>query len=262
MATEANAVQILQARLEAEGGSAPITSLSVKVKWGQHDLQGFGHIRKFLSKHHEVFNLEGSSVALVKSIGTGPGTAPKTTSKFAPQPPPASLAPVEALKRSAERDGPMGTGRPSPSKIPRLNEDSTVLDPADVSEHGDLNGASVKGRNGFDFDFAPGAEVHSKATLLATAKTASRAAKVATRAPSIPPIAPIAPTPKGTAKVKEVKEVKDESLTDPTDAKSLAKEPPPWHTQRALSRAVGATPRQDCKDGWGTEKTYTARCDN
>ena len=82
MATEANAVQILQARLEAEGGSAPITSLSVKVKWGQHDLQGFGHIRKFLSKHHEVFNLEGSSVALVKSTGTGPETAPKTTSKF------------------------------------------------------------------------------------------------------------------------------------------------------------------------------------
>lgn len=245
MATEANAVQILQARLEAEGGSAPITSLSVKVKWGQHDLQGFGHIRKFLSKHHEVFNLEGSSVALVKSTGTGPETAPKTTSKFAPQPPPASLAPVEAPKRSAERDGPMGPVRPSPSKIPRL-DDSTVLDPAaDVAEHGDLNGASVKGRNGFDFDFAPGAEAQTQATLLATAKTASRAVKVTTRAPSIPPIAPIAPTPKGTAKVKEVKEVKDESLADPTDAKSLAKEPPPWHTQRALSRAVGATPRQD-----------------
>ena len=142
----------------------------------------------------------------------------------------------------------MGPVRPSPSKIPRL-DDSTVLDPAaDVAEHGDLNGASVKGRNGFDFDFAPGAEAQTKATLLATAKTASRAVKVTTRAPSIPPIAPIAPTPKGTAKVKEVKEVKDESLADPTDAKSLAKEPPPWHTQRALSRAVGATPRQDCKD--------------
>ena len=63
---ESQAVQILQARLEAEGGSASITSLSVKVKWGQHELQGFGHIRKFLSKHDEFFTLEGSSVLLVK----------------------------------------------------------------------------------------------------------------------------------------------------------------------------------------------------
>lgn len=64
---ESQAVQILQTRLEAEGGSAPITSLSVKVKWGQHELQGFGHIRKFLSKHDEFFTLEGSSVLLVKA---------------------------------------------------------------------------------------------------------------------------------------------------------------------------------------------------
>lgn len=106
-------MQLLQSRLEAEGGSAPITSLSVKVKWGQHDLQGFGHIRKFLSRHHEVFSLEGSSVALVSAPD-----APKTTSKFPPKVPPATLAPSpkEAPKRSAEtEDG-------ASSKFARLND--------------------------------------------------------------------------------------------------------------------------------------------
>lgn len=193
MATEEKAVQLLQSKLEAEGGSAPVTSLSVKVKWGQHDLQGFGHIRKFLSKHHEVFSLEGSSVALVSAPD-----APKTTSKFPPKVPPASLAPSpkEAPKRSAE------TEADGASKIARLN------------------------------DFADGkAREGVKATLMATAKTAPRA-KVTTREIG----APVA---------KERKSL-DPQIEHQDDSKRKEEPPAPWHTQRALTRALqGATPRQD-----------------
>ena len=230
MVTEAKAVQILQARLEAEGGSASITSLSVKVKWGQHDLQGFGHIRKFLSKHHEVFSLEGSSVALaslVKSVADpAREEAPKTTSKSAPQTAPVGLAPSvapslapspkEAPKRSAETES-SALGE-APSKIQRgqrLNEGEGLS-----QSHGNLNGTA-----------------NAKAS---TAKTAVRAsAKVTAKAPLI------APTPKGSAKVKDPlgSREKDENIEN----SDLAKEPPPWHTQRALTRAV-ATPRQDLSD--------------
>ena len=250
MATEATAVQILQTRLEAEGGSAPITSLSVKVKWGQHELQGFGHIRKFLSKHHEVFTLEGSSVALVKSVAIAPQTVPKTTSKFAPKAPPTSLAPSPKefpLKRSsAETDA-------SLKKVARTSRE-------DVNGTG-TSQTSARGRNidSGEMEVIPvdstGSGRSTRATLLATAKTAPKvAAKIGSKV--------IAPTPKGTANVAKIKEAKDtkdgkfdgdakdEGSSDARDAakSGVAKEPAPWHAQRALTRAamqVGPTARQD-----------------
>eukprot|EP00930_Biecheleria_cincta_P045668 TRINITY_DN31474_c0_g1_i1.p1 TRINITY_DN31474_c0_g1~~TRINITY_DN31474_c0_g1_i1.p1 ORF type:complete len:721 (-),score=135.25 TRINITY_DN31474_c0_g1_i1:67-2199(-) len=86
---EAKAVQILRDVLEsAEGKAQIITSLSVKVKWGQCELGGLGHIRRFLMKYPEVFNLDGTTVTLLQSGGD---TAPKTTSKSAPKAPPDSL---------------------------------------------------------------------------------------------------------------------------------------------------------------------------
>jgi len=106
---ERKALQILKDGLESEGGAALIPSFSVKVKWGQHDLQGLGNIRKFLAKYPELFSLEGSTVTLSQSL-LRKDEAPKTTSKSAPKAPPSSLG-----RRRLAEDIEEGQG----SKMPR-----------------------------------------------------------------------------------------------------------------------------------------------
>lgn len=56
---------ILRKELETSNGVAPMSSLSVRVKWGQGDLAQLGNFRTFLKKYPEVFQLESNTVHLV-----------------------------------------------------------------------------------------------------------------------------------------------------------------------------------------------------
>lgn len=55
---------ILRKELDSSGGNAPMSSLSVRVKWGQGELAQLGNFRTFLKKHPEVFKLESNTVHL------------------------------------------------------------------------------------------------------------------------------------------------------------------------------------------------------
>merc|ERR1712150_120918 len=63
-ALEVTAVKIVQKELVALGGKEALSSLSVRVKWGQNDLAQLGPFRKFLSKFTEIFKLENNVVHL------------------------------------------------------------------------------------------------------------------------------------------------------------------------------------------------------
>ena len=204
---ETKAVQILQARLEEEGGSASITSLSVKVKWGQHELQGFGHIRKFLSKHHEVFSLDGSSVTLVKTSDKGQ----KTTSKSSPTKPPATIS-QDAQKRVWVADA-------GPNKAARINPQTEQTELPN-------GGPEVEARKDVSMAMAKPTPKSAMAPTPKAAKTA------------------IAPTPKGSPQAKDSSDgfaqpdaVKSTFELAPWHAQRAL--------SRAAAQAVQASPRQD-----------------
>lgn len=62
---EAKAVQKLRKELEEKGGRTSMASLSIKVRWGQGDLEHLGNFRSFLLKHPEVFSIDSSFVCLL-----------------------------------------------------------------------------------------------------------------------------------------------------------------------------------------------------
>ena len=122
--TEATAVSILLNELETAGGVAPMSSLSIRVKWGQRDLAGLGNIRNFLKRYSEVFKLEGNTVHLVhapqaKAVTVPPESANEvlqlgaaTLSKASSGPPPAGPETTVAAALSGLSGGPRVTTPP------------------------------------------------------------------------------------------------------------------------------------------------------
>mmetsp|Transcript_2850 Transcript_2850/g.6248 ORF Transcript_2850/g.6248 Transcript_2850/m.6248 type:complete len:685 (-) Transcript_2850:55-2109(-) len=72
MSADGLAIARIQEELSksAKGGSLSISSLSIKVKWGQGKLTNLGTCRAFLQRHPEVFTIDGSSVSLAAKEGS------------------------------------------------------------------------------------------------------------------------------------------------------------------------------------------------
>ena len=77
-------MRILLSDLETTGGVASISALLVRTQWGQGELQGFGHIRKFLRRYPAVFKLEGLNVATATAATPAAAAATPATPSKAP----------------------------------------------------------------------------------------------------------------------------------------------------------------------------------
>lgn len=64
-AATAAGVEKLKKELVAAGGKELMSSLAVRVKWGQNELVGIGNIRTFLKNHSNLFKLDKTTVYLV-----------------------------------------------------------------------------------------------------------------------------------------------------------------------------------------------------
>eukprot|EP00406_Dinophysis_acuminata_P063398 CAMPEP_0179281714 /NCGR_PEP_ID=MMETSP0797-20121207/37298_1 /TAXON_ID=47934 /ORGANISM="Dinophysis acuminata, Strain DAEP01" /LENGTH=278 /DNA_ID=CAMNT_0020990435 /DNA_START=21 /DNA_END=856 /DNA_ORIENTATION=+ len=61
---EARAVGIVKNELDMSGGRAAMSSLSVRLKWGQNELKDLGNFRKFLLNYPDIFELKGNMVQI------------------------------------------------------------------------------------------------------------------------------------------------------------------------------------------------------
>ena len=212
--SESAAVVQLRQELDKLGGTATMSSLSVRVKWGQGAFVQLGSFRQFLSKYQDVFQLDQVTVTLC------------------------GVTPPKALPAPAIPAAAGGTVVPPPPPKPPSAEVPQKPPLSELGGGSDVTNGAAK---------PPAAKLRTAAARPIGGKrpdgvTAKSGGKL-----SVAPQAPVPPEANDSAPVPPVKSKAEAGATAEKEAAAAASADPPW--QRRITRKSSNSAPTPAKEG-------------